>query len=146
MHYYKRNIGDYHKKAGKLSILEHGVYTLLIDACYDRERFPTLKQATDWAWACSKEETKAVEFVLSRFFELVDGVYVQHRIQEEVESYHKNAKTNKRIAIEREKKKREKKSTNRARFSTLEHEPAPNHKPLTNKVAADPNAIPFDDV
>ena len=37
MHYYKRNIGDYHKKAGRLSMIEHGAYTLLIDACYDRE-------------------------------------------------------------------------------------------------------------
>jgi len=29
MHYFKRNIGDYHKKAGRLSMLEHGAYTLL---------------------------------------------------------------------------------------------------------------------
>ena len=42
MHYFKRNIGDYHKKAGRLSMLEHGAYTLLIDSCYDRERFPTM--------------------------------------------------------------------------------------------------------
>lgn len=32
MHHYRRNIGDYHKKAGRLSILQHGVYNLL-DAC-----------------------------------------------------------------------------------------------------------------
>ena len=45
MHYYKRNLGDYAKKAGRLSMLEHGSYTLLIDACYDRERFPTICSA-----------------------------------------------------------------------------------------------------
>ena len=32
MNYYKRHIGDYAAKAGHLSPLEHGVYTLLIDA------------------------------------------------------------------------------------------------------------------
>ena len=45
MHYYKRNLGDYAKKAGRLSMLQHGSYTLLIDACYDREQFPTLEEA-----------------------------------------------------------------------------------------------------
>ena len=39
MHYFKFNIGDYHKKAGRLSMLQHGAYTLLIHACYDREKF-----------------------------------------------------------------------------------------------------------
>ena len=45
MHYYKRNIGDYAKKAGHLSVLEHGVYTLLLDAYYDREQAPTREEA-----------------------------------------------------------------------------------------------------
>ena len=56
MHYYERNIGDYHRKAGRLNILQHGVYNLLIDACYDRETFPTLEEAIDWVWAASPEE------------------------------------------------------------------------------------------
>ena len=64
MHYYKRNIGDYHRKAGRLSILQHGVYTLLIDGCYDRECFPTKEDAVDWCWASTTEEIEAVEFVL----------------------------------------------------------------------------------
>ena len=41
MHYYEKKIGDYHRKAGRLNILQHGVYNLLMDACYDREAFPT---------------------------------------------------------------------------------------------------------
>ena len=68
MHYYKRNLGDYAKKAGRLSMLQHGAYTLLIDACYDREQFPTLDDAIDWAWASSAAEIEAVEFVLRKFF------------------------------------------------------------------------------
>lgn len=108
MHYYKRNIGDYHKKAGRLSMLEHGAYTLLIDSCYDRERFPSEEEAIDWCWARSDEEINAVKFVLSRFFTLVDGLYVQDRISEEIESYRDRALKNKEIAENRERERREK--------------------------------------
>jgi uncharacterized protein YdaU (DUF1376 family) len=128
MHYYKRNIGDYAKKAGRLTMLQHGAYTLLIDACYDREVFPTLEQALEWTWASSEAEVEAVKFVLSRFFSLdKEGQYVQHRVLEELLIYHTNADTNKRIAIEREAKRREK---NTNRVPTVD-EPPPNHKPLT---------------
>jgi uncharacterized protein YdaU (DUF1376 family) len=129
MNYYKRHIGDYYKKAGRLSILQHGAYTLIIDACYDREQFPTLSEAIDWAWASSKEEIEAVEFVLSRFFrKLEDGRFIQDRILDDLERYWANSATNKRIAIEREAKRREK-STNREQ---VVNEPPPNHKPLTS--------------
>lgn len=88
MHYYKRNIGDYSKKAGRLSILQHGVYNLLIDACYDREDFPTTDQAIDWVWASTPEEEDAVRFVLKKFFvEGQDGKWVQKRIAEEIAEY-----------------------------------------------------------
>lgn len=106
MHYFKRNIGDYHKKAGRLSMLEHGSYTLLIDACYDRERFPTLEEAIDWCWARSEEEISAVKFVLSKFFTLVGGVYMQDRIAEEIAAYQEKAEKNRLIAIDRENKRR----------------------------------------
>jgi uncharacterized protein YdaU (DUF1376 family) len=141
MHYYKRNIGDYAKKTGRLSILEHGAYTLLIDSCYDRERFPTMREAIEWSWAISAEEVAAVESVLTRFFDLVDGRYIQNRISEEIENYHNNANNNQRIAIEREAKKREARenarlsSTKREQSvnvpSTNEHGLAPNQEPLT---------------
>ncbi|MBJ2228523.1 YdaU family protein [Pseudomonas simiae] len=131
MHYFKRNIGDYHKKAGRLSMTEHGAYTLLLDACYDRERFPTLEEAVDWCWARSAEEVTAVTFVLSKFFDLVDGRYVQARIQDEINSYHAMALKNKEIAENREEAKR----TKRAQQDTLRaqnvNEPAPNQEPLT---------------
>lgn len=130
MHYYKRNIGDYAKKAGRLSMLEHGAYTLLIDACYDRERFPNEQEAIEWAWARSDAEIEAVRFVLSRFFVLIDGVYVQERIKEEIDAYARNAETNARIARERE-EKRTKRTRSVHEASPSEHEPPPNHKPLT---------------
>lgn len=134
MHYYKRNLGDYAKKAGRLSMLQHGSYTLLIDACYDREKFPTLAEAIEWTWASTTEEKEAVEFVLNRFFDLEDGVFVQKRIQEEITEYHEKAETNRRIAIEREAIRKEK-ETNRARTVNdtppVAHASPPNHKPIT---------------
>jgi len=128
MHYYKRNLGDYAKKAGRLTMLQHGSYTLLIDSCYDRETFPTLEQALEWTWASTEAEVEAVKFVLNRFFTLdKDGCYVQDRILQELLEYHAKADTNKRIAIERETKRKEK-STNREQ---VVDEPTPNHKPRT---------------
>jgi uncharacterized protein YdaU (DUF1376 family) len=131
MHYYKRNIGDYAKKAGRLSMLEHGAYTLLLDACYDRERFPTLDEAIEWTWARTDAEIEAVKFVLSRFFTLEDGRYVQARIAEEVAKYHETSTKNAQIAAEREAKR---KQTARSVHATspAEHEAPPNQEPLTN--------------
>jgi len=141
MHYYKKNIGDYYKKAGKLSMLQHGAYTLLLDACYDRERFPTLNEAIDWAWAITEDEIDAVKFVLNKFFYLDDDVFFQKRIKEDLGSYHDNCETNKRIALEREAKRREalEKDEERARSvheactndKRIVNEAPPNHKPLT---------------
>lgn len=134
MHYYKRNLGDYAKKAGRLSMLQHGSYTLLIDACYDREQFPTLEEAIEWTWASTTEEVEAVTFVLRKFFTLEDDIYVQKRIQEEIAEYHNKAETNKRIAIERE-TLRAAKRTERTQgvdsASKSGDEPPPNHKPRT---------------
>ncbi|RIQ58917.1 phage protein [Bordetella avium] len=132
MHYFKRNIGDYHKKAGRLSMLEHGAYTLLIDSCYDRERFPTIDEAIDWCWARTEEEIAAVRFVLGKFFDLVDGRYVQARIQEEIDAFHAKSLKNKEIAEEREAKRRtarEQSSTKRAQGV---NEAPPNQEPITN--------------
>lgn len=126
---------------------------MLIDACYDREVFPTLEEALDWCWASTDEEICAVKFVLGKFFDLDNGVYIQNRISEEIKKYHENAETNKRIAKEREAKKREKrarleKEKNEALNNSNEgsrsvheacadesrivNESAPNQEPITN--------------
>ena len=158
MHYYKKNIGDYHKKAGRLSMLEHGAYMLLMDACYDRERFPTREEAIDWLWAHSDEEIAAIDFVLSKFFKLEDdGTYTQDRIQEELAAYHAMAATNQRIAKEREAKRREAKNKNKdkgleskgeARSADAAcdsvNEAPPNQEPLTTN--QEPRTNSNDDV
>ncbi|WP_413789550.1 HNH endonuclease [Limnobacter olei] len=58
--------------------------TFLFNSYFHRERFPTEQEAIEWTWARSEAEIDAVRFVLSRFFELRDGVYMQDRIEEEV--------------------------------------------------------------
>lgn len=130
MHYFKRNIGDYHKKAGRLSMLEHGSYTLLLDACYDRERFPSMDDALEWTWARSDEEIAAVKFVLSKFFTLVDGLYVQQRVQDEIDAYHAKSLKNQEIALAREAARRELRERNEHETCT-DHHLTTNHKPLT---------------
>jgi uncharacterized protein YdaU (DUF1376 family) len=144
MNYYKRHIGDYAKKAGKLTMLQHGAYTLLLDACYDRERIPTLEEALEWSWATSQDEIDAVIFVHTKFFPKNEtGQHTQKRVLEEILSYQSISETNKRIAIEREQKR---KCTKRAQ---IVHEAPPNHKPITNnhkpdnkKVADAPVVMP----
>lgn len=131
MHYFKLNIGDYHKKAGRLTMIEHGAYTLLLHACYDRERFPTEDEAIDWCWARSSDEVEAVKFVLSKFFDLIDGRYVQTRIQEEIDAYHKKAETNRVVALDREARRRTKRAPSVDDSPPEGQEAPPNHKPRT---------------
>jgi len=144
LHYFKFNIGDYHKKAGRLSMIEHGAYTLLIHACYDREKFPTEDEALDWCWARSDDEVQAVKFVLRKFFDEIEGRFVQTRIQEEIDHYHQVASTNRSIAVKRENERR----TKRER---VVNEPPPNQEPInqepvTSKQIKKPNAPRFDPV
>jgi len=146
MHWYKKNIGDYNRKAGKLSLLQHGVYNVLIDSCYDREKFPTMNEAIDWTWASTEAEIEALQFVLGKFFKCVNGVYVQQHIFEDLQRYKGVCMANSVTATNREKKKRSvagrartgtkrsKKSTSRAKNTTKRehtvHESSP--KPVTS--------------
>ena len=137
MHYFKRNIGDYHKKAGRLSMLEHGAYTLLMDACYDREKFPTLDQALDWCWARSDGEVAAVKFVLEKFFVLDGDQYMQQRIADEIEAYQQKSDKNKQIAIDRE-------AARRANRERIEHETCTVHHLTNNQEPQTNNQEPED--
>ena len=84
MNYYERHLGDYAKDTGHLSILEHGVYTLLLDRYYSTESGIPAAQANRLARARSTEECQAVDAVLEEFFTLVDGVWINRRADEEI--------------------------------------------------------------
>ena len=87
MNYYERHIGDYLKDTAHLSLLEHGIYTRLLDVYYTRETAIPADQAARLIGARSKEEREAMDAVLAEFFVLVDGAFVQQRCEREIERY-----------------------------------------------------------
>ncbi|WP_261532579.1 YdaU family protein [Burkholderia multivorans] len=84
MNFYKRHIGDYLKDTAHLSLLEHGVYTRLLDVYYTREAGIPDDQAARLIGARARDELAALRVVLGEFFELVDGTWVQQRCEREI--------------------------------------------------------------
>jgi uncharacterized protein YdaU (DUF1376 family) len=97
LNYYKRHLGDYARKAGHLSMLEHGAYTLILDAYYDREQAPTKAEAIRWARARNPDETQTVSTILQEFFFERDGRYYQQRVEDELEAAKAKAEHNRAI-------------------------------------------------
>lgn len=85
MNYYERHLGDYAKDTAHLTMLEHGAYGLLLDRYYGTEQGIPADQAHRVARARTREEKQAVDAVLSEFFTLRDGVWVNQRAEEEIE-------------------------------------------------------------
>ena len=95
MHYYPKNIGDYRRDTINLSLLEHGVYTTLIDH-YTLNEEPISLDHLDVCWtigARTDNEKTAVCLILSKFFIKTDEGYRHKRCDEEIAKYH--AKSNK---------------------------------------------------
>jgi len=87
VNYYTRHIGDYLKDTAHLSLLEHGVYTRLLDVYYTRESGIPEIQVARLIGARTEPETQALQVVLQEFFELRDGVWRQGRCDEEISRY-----------------------------------------------------------
>lgn len=93
MNYYQRHIGDYAKDTGHLSLLEHGVYSSLLDWIYSTEKqLPDDLQAIyRICRAHSKSEKKAVDSVVCEFFIAADGFRKNKRAEIEI-AWHKQVK------------------------------------------------------
>ena len=87
MNYYERHLGDYAKDTAHLSMLEHGAYTLLLDRYYSTEQGIPADQVHRLTRARTREEKAAVDAVLSEFFTLEDGVWINGRAEELIASY-----------------------------------------------------------
>lgn len=89
MNYYEHHIGDYDADTSHLSWAEDMAYTRLMRLYYRKEApIPAdITQACRLVRAQSKEERKAVEVVLSEFFELRDDGWHQARCDSEIEEY-----------------------------------------------------------
>jgi uncharacterized protein YdaU (DUF1376 family) len=132
MNYYRRHIGDYMKDASHLSLLEHGVYSRLLDVYYTREQPIPGKDAARLIGARSKDERAALVTVLAEFFVETSAGWRQKRCDEEITRANAQAATNRQIAEDREARKRARiverkeheslhdKSTNRSPESTGE--------------------------
>ena len=87
MNYYERHIGDYLKDTAHLSLLEHGVYTRLMDVYYTREGRIPAEDAARLIGARTRDERAALSAVLAEFFVLADGSHVQDRCEREIERF-----------------------------------------------------------
>lgn len=101
MIYYKRNLGGYAKATRHLSLLEHGVYCMLLDVYYTTEKpLPVDARAVyRLVGARSDEERSTVDTVLSEFFTSAPDGFHQPRCDEEIankkEQVAKNTETGK---------------------------------------------------
>lgn len=73
MNYYERHIGDYLKDTAHLSLLEHGVYSRLLDVYYTRECPISDAEAARLIGARSRDEKAALRAVLAEFFYMKEG-------------------------------------------------------------------------
>lgn len=88
MNYYERHLGDYSKDTAHLTMIEHGAYGLLLDRYYGTEQGIPADQVHRIARARTREEKQAVDVVLDEFFQLVDGLWVNKRAEEEIAKAH----------------------------------------------------------
>ncbi|HBN16156.1 MAG TPA: hypothetical protein DD407_14045 [Pseudohongiella sp.] len=77
MHHYAFNVGDYRKDTGHLTLLEHGIYRMLIDSYYVNEGPLDADDTKLMRTHCIRtpDEQQAYRNVIDDFFELDDGVY-----------------------------------------------------------------------
>lgn len=89
MNYYEHHIGDYIRDTVGLTMLEDGAYRRLLDQLYQTEKPLPLdrKEVYRMARATSAAERKAVDYVVSKFFEKTDEGYSQKRAMEILAEY-----------------------------------------------------------
>jgi uncharacterized protein YdaU (DUF1376 family) len=138
VNFYKHHLGDYAADTAHLSWDEDCAYRRLIDAYYKREApIPVeVREACRLARASTPAQRRAVDVVLREFFDLQDDGWHQKRCDQEIGAANAQAETNRRIAEEREAKKRARRvhesstesgndpSTNRSPANMGEREPS----------------------
>lgn len=97
MNYYRLHIGDYLRDASHLSLLEHGVFTRLLQVYYTRETPIADAEKYRLIGARSEEERQAVDTVLAEFFTLTDAGWQQSRCDREIAAYQEKADRNREV-------------------------------------------------
>ncbi len=108
MNFYKHHIGDYAAATAHLSFVEDAAYSRLLRIYYrDEKPLPVdIKAVQRLAGARSKDEREAVETVLQEFFSASGGGWHSKRCDEEILKANIQATTNRRIAHDREARRR----------------------------------------
>jgi uncharacterized protein YdaU (DUF1376 family) len=96
VNFYPRHLGDYASSASHLSILEHGVYNLLLDFYYATEKPIPAADVYRCSRARTKKEKAAVDSVLTQFFMLIDGEWWQKRAESEISKAQSKTQRNKK--------------------------------------------------
>ena len=96
MHYYQRNVGAYTGNCGHLTLIEHGVYTLLLDRLYISEKPITERDALRVCRPSTEDERAAVGSILREFFTETEDGWVQKRAMEEIAAYQAKASKNRK--------------------------------------------------
>lgn len=127
MNFYKHHLGDYAAATAHLSWDEDCAYRRLIDVYYKREApiDADLKLACRLVRASTPSQKRAVESVLQEFFTLESDGWHQKRCDEEIEAASQQAATNRRIAEERELRKRGRSVNEPLNESSTNRSPAP---------------------
>ena len=109
MNFYKHYIGDYQRDTGHLSLAEHGAYRLMLDIFYATGKpLPAGKKVLyRLLRAAAPAERKAIDAVLAQFWETTPEGLVNRRAAAEIEKADRQAEVNRQIAIERERRKRQ---------------------------------------
>ena len=86
VNYYRRYSGDYLRDTSKLSVLEHGAYSLLLDYYYSEETpLPLdLEEVYTMVRAMKPADRAAVDKVLARYFEAREDGYHNNRADQEL--------------------------------------------------------------
>lgn len=92
MHYYQRNIGDYARDTGHLTVLEHGLYALMLDWYYLNER-----PITDFdLLRISRGMVNEARTILSEYFKETEDGWVHSYADRIIAAYHAKAETNRK--------------------------------------------------
>lgn len=139
LNYYARHIGDYLRDTAHLSLLEHGVYTRLLDVYYTREAsFPVDSGAiARLVGARAKDEISALKTVLSEFFTVTDTGYTHKRCDAEIAKYQERSAVNREVGKRGGRPKKtqtviENNPDGFVRLDVVGSENNPNQEPITN--------------
>jgi uncharacterized protein YdaU (DUF1376 family) len=108
MHYYKRHIGDYAKDTSHLSLLEHGVYAVLMDWQYASEKPLPAGNVAIYriCRAVTAAEKRAVDSILEEFYPEKNGQRWNNRTELEVFEFNTKSDKNADAANKRWQKER----------------------------------------